>query len=182
MKTSIEAALGKWGEFISTTRFVLAIAALPVVTLGFIIFPETRIAAAAAIVILLWVIFRFISSRRARMKNAAGTTQFEMRSHEAVQITRLWRVHVAVVGAQLIGATLAWHMSPNLRVLSLLAGGASMSMVGLGIGILWDRRHSSVWSRLEPMVRRLLTICAITVSSFGLMLFSYITWANGGIR
>lgn len=77
------------------------------------------------------------------------------------QFIALWRIHIAVVVAQVIGGVVIWKLARSDSVfLNLWLGAAIASLPGLLCGIAWERAHSDRWKRTARTFRYLYIACA----------------------
>jgi len=171
----------RWSRLVIGVRLVLTAIFIPVMIFGTVVFPEARLVALLALVVLSIFLFRDI---RARRGYAAGISSREMDGAGALavssqlsnggsarelcsQLCTLWRVHVAVVVVQLIGVATAWTFLPLDGLISVCIGGAAASLPGFAVGLLWQHGYSESWERSAKVLRYAYTFCAVTMSIAG---------------
>lgn len=171
--------LRAWNQFVSGSRVALAAIFLPVMVFGFVVFPEVRVVTAVAIFIQSVILVRHVRSRKTSHAMAARASPIESPGQSLspallADFAKLWRISLAVFFAQGFGAILCWYFSSTHELMDLLKGGMSSSIVGLGVGIAWDRSCADMWSGAPSLVRMLYQGGAAIMTLVGIGLFYFL--------
>lgn len=175
MKKPLERAFERWARFVAGTRIVLAATFVPVMLVGFIIAPRTRLVTGAAIVVLSVLVMRHFWTKGIAEEEATSQDRGEnggswLLGLDGRHVADLRAINGTIVVFQLLGAVLSGWFFREQVPLSLLAGAACSAVVGLGFGVLVDRGRSNAWARATILVRSFYVASGIAVTLAGVSL------------
>lgn len=175
MKNPLERAFERWARFVAGTRIVLAATFIPVMLVGFIIAPRTRLVTGAAIVVLSVLVMRHswakgIAQEKATSEDRSESDGSGLFALDGRHVADLRAVNGTIVVFQLLGAVLAGWFFREQVPLSLLVGAACSTVVGLGFGVLFDRGRSNAWARATIPVRSFYVASGIAMTLAGVSL------------
>ena len=185
MRATLGNFVERWSKLVIWARLILFFIFLPIVIFGFVVFPEGRtISLIVFVVFSLFAIrdFRSLGSRPEYFPRSTTDDPSSRNPEEAIvsDLTKIWRVHVGVVGSQIVGAIIAWQFLPDSGLLGILAGVATASLAGVAIGVQWDRWHGGAWTNSASLVRYVYQGLAMTVTLAGIavLIFKLFRKAN----
>lgn len=171
----------RWVTFAIWVRLVLALAFIPIMAFGIVVFPEARLIATIALVALSAIAAHAIRSLKVERTYARGRSEVSLAATHMDdeggaledlrgQFVQTWRVHAAVVVAQVGGVFVGWRMFSLHGLVGIFAIGAMASVLGFCLGLLWDRQsRKASWARCSRYFRFAYIACVLTLTFAGVL-------------
>jgi hypothetical protein len=162
-------AMSRWAKLLVWARLIVLSGLIPVFALFVLAVPEGRLVSVSALMALVFLFVRELRRLRRREWEVATTSPWMLdqtaAAEVAAQVSSFWRVHLAILITQMIGAGLGWALLPGEPTLALLAGAAFASAPGFALGRLWQRKQRvNGWDRWHPLARRYYTAAALALT------------------